>query len=236
MKQRIAIIISAIFLVSCNKGKSKLNQENITNSKTENSCKCFDGIGSSKNDEPILTYTFENNKSVSVCGFVDKEMQEQGIIISEFNIFDCETGKSFAEYGALKICKIVENKNELKILELRYLPIGKDWNWELIEIGEQTIKPIENQLKTSELKPKIQNFAIDKKQADEFLNSLKPNEGFNSDWELIIGKLEALSTIGNEKAWNILKDLENFTGQKFDGALAETWKESVESVKWIRKI
>lgn len=234
MKQFIAIIIIAIFQLSCKENSKIMSTENIKLSLAD-SCKCFDGIGSLKNDEPKLTYSFKNKKSVNICGFIDKEMTEQGFIISEFNIFDCDTGKSYVEYGAVKICRIVEKENELEIQDLRYLPIGDDWRWTLIQIGEQTIKPNGNDLYISELKPKIQPYKINKKQAEEFLHSLKQGEGFNSDWEQIIGRLEALAIIGNKKAWYILKDLEKFTGQKFDGALAETWKQSVANVNWIQE-
>ena len=235
MRQRFVLVLFSFFVFFCKENSKQFStsKNTIVNAKD---CKCFDGIGASINDKPTLTYNFENGKSVSICGFVDKEMQELGTIISEFNVFDCESGKSYAEYGALNICRIVEKKNELEIQDLRYLPIGNEWNWELIQIGEQIIKTNGNQLFVSELTPKIQKYKISDNQANEFLNSLEPGKGFNSDWEQIIGRLESLSIIGNEKAWNILQNLDSFTGLKFDGALAETWKESVENVKWIRKI
>ena len=138
-------------------------------------------------------------------------------------------------YGAIKMCRIVEKENELEIQDLKYLPVGDDWSWTLIQIGEQTIKPNGNELYVSELKPKIQPYIISKKQADDFLHSLKIGEDFYSNLEQIIGRLEALSIIGDKRAWNILKDLEKYTGRKFDGALAETWKESVANIKWIQK-
>ena len=234
MKQRFTLIIFGLFIFSCSEKKQfSTSKDSIESAKNY---KCFDGIGSTKNDKPTLTYDFKNGKSVSICGFVDKEMQEQGTIISEFNVFDCQNGKSYAEYGALKICRIVEKKNELEIQDLKYLPIGNEWNWELIQIGEQIIKTNGKELFVTELTPKIEKYTINEIQTNEFLDSLEPGKGFNSDWEQVIGKLESLSIIGNEKAWKILQNLENFTGLEFDGTLAEIWKESVTNVKWIRKI
>jgi len=234
MKKAFTLVIFYFLIFSCKENSKQFSTSNDTIQSIQN-CRCFDGIGASKNDKPTLTYEFPNGKTVSICGFVDKEMHEQGTIISEFNVFDCQNGRSYAEYGALKICRIVEKENELEIQDLKYLPIGNEWDWELIQIGEQTIKTNGNELIVTELTPKIEKYSINESQANEFLNSLKPGRGFNSDWEQIIGKLEALSIIGNKKAWNILENLENFTGIKFDGTLAETWKESVANVKWIRK-
>ena len=72
MKQFIAIIIIAIFQLSCKENSKIKSTENIKLSLAD-SCKCFDGIGSLKNDEPNLTYSFKNKKSVNICGFIDKE-------------------------------------------------------------------------------------------------------------------------------------------------------------------
>lgn len=198
-------------------------------------CTCFDGIGSSKNDAPILTYQFNNQKSVSVCGFVDKEMSQEYPIISEFDIFDCDTGKSYVRFGALDICRLKQHKNELEIQQLKYLPVGENWNWELIQIGEQTIKPKGKKLEISDLRPKLEAYSINNRQAEIFLNSLDSIKGFDTNWEENIARLEALSILGNKEAWEKLINLENTTGLKFDGAISEAWKSAIENVKWIRK-
>jgi hypothetical protein len=54
--------------------------------------------------------------------------------------FDCKTGESYVEYGALEICRLVEMKNSIVISELKYLPSGNDWSWELLKIAEREIK------------------------------------------------------------------------------------------------
>ena len=234
MRLSVSILFLIFSLFSCEK-ETKNNliaENNVTSTKD---CKCFDGIGSSKNDDPVLTYQFDNNKSVNVCGFVDKEMSQEYPIVSEFDVFDCETGKSYVRFGALEICRLKQNKNELVIQQLRYLPIGTNWNWELIQISEQTITPKGNQLKVSDLKPKVDAYTINATQAEEFLNSLENEKSFETNWEENIGKLEALSIIGNKKAWDKLINLETITGLKFDGALSEAWKSAIENVKWIKK-
>lgn len=234
MKLQITILVISILLFSC---KEKTKENNLTYKIVDSiiSCKCFDGISSSKNDNPKLTFSFENGKSISICGFLEKEMTKQDFIISEFNVFDCVTGKSYAEYDATQICRIIKKQNGLQIQELKLLPVGKDWSWKLIQIGEQSITTNETQLQVSELNPKVQSYTIDKNLQVEFLNSIKDFKTLDSDWELIIAKLESISIIGNENAWDILKNLEEFTQLEFDGASAETWKESVANVEWIRK-
>jgi hypothetical protein len=142
-------------------------------------CNCFDGIGSYKNDTAVMIFTFDDDQSVSVCGFVDKEMKEEGLIISEFNVFDCETGEKYIEFGALEICRIVEKQNELEIQELEYLPTGINWSWELIQIGEQNISSHNGKIVVSELKPQLQAFSINKTNATNFLDSLTTGTKFN---------------------------------------------------------
>ncbi len=65
-------------------------------------CDCSDGIGSRVGDTPIINFKFKNGQKIIACGFVDKEME--GVTVSEFNVFDCFTGKSLTEYDATKIC------------------------------------------------------------------------------------------------------------------------------------
>ncbi len=64
---------------------------------------------------------------------------------------------------------------------------------------------------------------------------MKKGKGIGENWEKIIDFLETLSINGNEEAWNILKNYKSFTGQETDGAIAETWKDAIATVEWIKK-
>jgi hypothetical protein len=251
IKLTILFLLSVSFFACKNNSESK-NEEQIIKSDTElqtnhkeedeepnalleSDCKCFNGIGSIENDKPILTLTYSNGTSLSLCGFFDKEMQDEGLIMSEFKVFNCETGNALVEYGAVQVCRIEEKQDSLIIKELKYLPIGEKWNWELIQIGKQEITQSEGEITVSNQIPELGKFIIDEATQTEFLNSLKKGSGFGSEWESDLGKLEVLSLLGNDKAWEILKDYEKFTGNKTDGALAEQWKDAIATVKWIKE-
>lgn len=233
------ILLLVLTLVACNstsfqqKEKELNNTKTITNSKTE--CSCYNGIGSSEQDEPILVSKFSNGSSVSLCGYYDDEIQVEGLIMSEFNVFNCETGEALVEYGAVQICRIEEEKDALIISELKYLPAGENWNVELIKIGRQVITQDKNGILVANQIPDLAKIKIDKSKQEHFMGSLKRGNGFGSDWESELGKLEILSLIGNESAWQILKNYEEFTGEKTDGALAETWKAAISNVEWIKR-
>jgi hypothetical protein len=64
---------------------------------------------------------------------------------------------------------------------------------------------------------------------------LKKGNGFGSEWESDLGKLEVLSLLGNNDAWEILKNYEDFTRDTTDGALSEQWEDAVATVKWIKE-
>jgi hypothetical protein len=235
---QILLLTVAIFIVCCNSESSdkentnafkSVNQDSI---KKSSDCFCFDGIGSKSSDLPIINFEFANGKKIVVCGFVDKEME--GVTVSEFNVFDCLTGKSLTEYDATQVCRLVENNDTLQISEYKYLPILKNHEWELIKISEQFITTKENEIVVSKLKPKVESFQIDKTTAENFLMTLEKGKGIGENWEKEIGFLEALSIMGNNKAWNILKKYESFTGQETDGAIAETWKDAIATVEWIK--
>ena len=232
-------MLFCFFTIACSSEKNRNNSDNknsaITIPKVEKeiSCKCFDGIGSRNGDTANIVMNFSNGESISLCGFVDKEMEE--MIFSEFNIFECKTGKSLTQFDATQNCRIIEKKDTLIIKELEYLPIGKNWTWEFIQIGEQIITTRDNKIFASKLSPKLEKFTIDDNDKKIFLNSLRKGTGHSKEWELEIGKLESLSLLGNEKAKNILENYEKFTGQGTDGAVAETWKDAKATVDWLKK-
>lgn len=239
IKFKLIVLVFSILIISCNNNVEKNKNDtntlsiNIPKDKNEISCHCFDGIGSNKGDTVIIAMAFSNGESVSVCGFVDKEME--GLTSSEFNVFECKTGRSLTVYDATQICRIVEKRDTMIIKELKYLPTGKNWAWNLIQIGEQIITTKEGSIFCSEHQPKLENFFIDNNDAIIFLNTLKQGKGHSSEWEYEIGKLEALALLGNKEASTILENYEEFTGQETDGAIAETWKDALATVKWITK-
>jgi hypothetical protein len=234
---RLIILFICILTLACkNKSETKSAVNEIpvviTNDKYK-SCNCFEGIGSKKGDTATFVINFTNGQSISVCGFVDKE--KEGTIISEFNVFECRTGKSLTEYDAIQICRLDEKKDSLIIQELKYLPTGKNWTWNLIQIGEEIITIKDHKIITSGNKPKLEKFAIDDNDAKIFLKSLTKGKGHNNNWEIEIGKLEVLTLLGNERAKYILENFEEYTGQETDGAVRETWKDAKATIEWIKQ-
>lgn len=231
------IILILVLISSCQNEKTVDEKETIpTVIKTENKvndCNCFDGIGSREGDTAILVMKLSNGQKISVCGFLDKEME--GMRISEFNVFECNSGKSLTEYDAMQICRLVEKSDTLVIQELAYLPTGKKWAWNLIQIGEQIITTKDKNIVVTKQEPKLEPFSIDDIDAEIFLNSLKKGKGHSNDGELEISKLEALTLLGNDKAKYILENYEEYTGQETDGAVRETWKDARATTEWIKK-
>lgn len=238
MLHHTIVIISSIFLFTACSVKLETTKSSETNKSAievldKIECQCYNGIGSTEKDEPISTFEFSNNRSVSICGFKLPVSKDDELLITEFNVFDCSNGNKLVEYGADNNCMITFKSDSLKIELLKYLPSGDNWHWELSKIGEQTIKQELNTLKVSELTGNFNKTKINKAEQNDFLNSLKKGQGYGKDWEENIGRLEVLSLIGNQKAWGILKDYEVFVGEPTDGALAQTWKDAVANVKWV---
>ena len=199
------------------------------NQLTEKKCGCYNGIGSSEKDNPIMTFEFSNKKSVSICGYSNKENK----IISEFNIFDCKTGNSYVEFGALESCQIKAYNDSLEIQLLKFLPVGNNWEWQNVQVGKQIITTKVNELEVSKIIGTYKPNKIDINLQERFLNSLHKGHVSTEDWENTIGKLEVLSLNGNERAWQILIEFEDYTGQETDGALADDWKDAIATVRWL---
>ena len=190
-------------------------------SSTQKDCNCFNRIGSTAVDDPVLISHFSNGTSTFTCGFYDNEMREEGLIISEFNIFECESGNKLVEFEAVQICKLKESKDLITIALLKYLPSRTDWEWELIQTGEQVVYLENGHLVASELKPKFQKIVIEKARQKCFLKTISKGIGTGDNWEEELAKLELLSLIGNKRAWKILKNYEAFIKGQTNGALAE---------------
>ena len=220
-------------LLVCNAGQYRTQKSLIISNQTMTSCSCSDGIGSKNGDQPNIIYKFSNGKSVAVCGFVEKITEE--FTVSEFNVFDCSTGKSLTECDATQICKIVEGKDTLLIEEYKSLPVLQDFKWKLIKISDQLVTSDSTNIYVSRKMQNVAKFSIDEKTSNQFLKSLKSGKGFDANWEREIGFLEALSIQGNHKAWKILKNYESFKGKETDGAIAEAWKDAVSTVQWLRR-
>ena len=219
-KMRIFIIIIFIF-------SSNLNV--IAQNKT---CLCIDGIGSTRNDKPIKNFNFKNGQSLIICGF------EENDLILEFNVIDCSSEKSISEYSAVQTCTYEFKNDTLKIFELKLLPSGKNWKWQFEKISVEIFTLKNNKIIKIPPKP---IFYVDIQMSDfeqnEFINDIILNKDnrmqYDWEWEEIIGKLELLSLIKNEKALEILLNLEKITNYQLDGAFKEQYNDAVSNINWI---
>lgn len=201
----------------------------------EAACACSAGIGSTTGQQPAMTTILSNGMSLATCGYFDEERQDgNGLIMSEFNVFDCQTGKSLVEYGAVQTCRVLELQDELIIQELKYMPTGSDWKWEMRQIGEQRISVNGASFSVSKQEAKYKAPSISKAGQKQFLKSITKRKGFGDHWEEEVSKLEVLALGGNKKAWKTLKKYEKIKGGKVDGALAEHWKDALANVRWIK--
>lgn len=203
-------------------------------SQTEN-CGCFNGIGATKDHKPSLNIEFTNGIRITVCGYEQKKLRDNEVLISEFNVFDCRTGESLAEYGAVQNCLVKIENEILKIIELKNLPAGKNWKWKQVSIGLQQIVVKENKLTVLGQQPQYEKTEIEKEKVELLLAELADLKGKGSleNPEEILGRLEILALNGNQKATDILTDFENYFDFRTDGHIAEQWKDAIATVEWI---
>lgn len=200
-------------------------------------CGCFNGIGSSASDTPSLTIKFSNGTILSVCGYEQEKRSENEILISEFNVFNCKTGESLVEYGAVQTCIVKKDERGLTITELKYLPAGENWKWEQVKIGLQQIFVKENKLVVLNQKTAFGPLKIDPTRTTHFLEKLtdRKRTGTLDHPEEIIGRLEILALNGSKEAVDILYNFENYFNYQTGGAIAEQWKGAVATVKWVKE-
>lgn len=229
----ISFYATCILLVSC---QNKKVDEPIPEAEAipeVESCKCFKGIGSSEGDYPISTFTFSNDQTISICGW----QHDDGKTISEFNVFDCDTGNSITEYGAVQTCSYSFRNDTLAIYELKNMPAGWDWKYQLKRIGKELIVLKNGKLQSLGQRRSFSSPSIPKELQKDFIKEVKRIKyaGLNKEetWEDVISKLELMSIIKNKEALYMLKNLEKITKTQFDGGVREHYNDALSNIEWL---
>jgi len=196
-------------------------------------CGCYNELGSVEGDKPIYSFKFNDDKIITICGF------KEGDFISEFNVFDCSNGTSIVEYDATQNCQIKFTNNIIEILAFKNLPTKENWGLQPTEISKEVIVLTSKGFESLGAKFSFSPPIIDKKKQNEFLEDILLNKdnGLHQDWswEEIIDKLELLSLMNNEKAENILFNIEKLTNYQFDGGVKEHYRDAIAIIKWMKK-
>ena len=171
-------------------------------------CGCYEGIGFSINDTPILVTKFDNGQILTVCGYLEKRISPTEVKVSEFNVFNCNTGESLVEFGALENC-IVRFENSVLIIDkLSLLPTGDNWKWTYVTVGSQQLFKNGNDIVVTPLKPNFKMVGIPQNRINSLFKEIEKlkGKGYSDAFEEIIGKLELLALNNNIQAYNILMD------------------------------
>lgn len=239
MKLTISLLLLWGIYASC--GNTQItNTKNVVTSENQDSkekletknCTCFNGIGSTVGEAPILSHSFSNDETIIVCGYQEHEL------ISEFDLFNCKNGNSLVRYGAVQICHIKSRKDTIEIIELKNLP-ATNWEMRLLPIGRELIVITDHVIASLGQQAHFKNPEISLEQQSEFLDDLDLNKN-NSlqhdwDWEEILAKLEVLSLMKNKRAKKFLFNIQEITKYQFDGALSEQYKEALANVNWMEE-
>ncbi len=198
-------------------------------------CGCYQGIGSEKNDTPILIATFNKGHVLSVCGFLNKSVSTNEVELSEFNVFNCNTGGSLVEFGALENCIVRFENSVLTIDKLSLLPAGDNWKWKYIIVGTQQLFEKGNDIVVTALIPNFKMVEIPQNRINSFFKEIEllKGKGYNDAFEEIIGKLEILSLDKNIQAYNILMDFDKYFGFKINGATREQLDEAISTINFV---
>jgi hypothetical protein len=224
---RLKLLLLFLIFTSCKQksieSKKDTNDLSLLESKKESiDCKCYDD----SNKKPIKSISFSDANSISICGY------EENNEYSEFSIFDCKTQKVISSYDATQTCRVNFENDKLYIIELSKLPTNDNWDWIDVEITEEIISTQYNKVVSLGSKPLNIQVSISEKTQTDFLNLLETENYKKLEIDEIIGRLEVLAIIGNERAIKKLYSLESDTNYLLDGAFAEQYKEAIAIIEW----
>lgn len=200
------------------------------------SCQCFEGVGSKAGEEPNFSYEFSNGEAVILCGYSNGD-SDTAIYRSEFNVFECSSGKSLGYYRALEYCRVEAADDTLKLVEISWMPSLPDWEWVGQPIRQRKIHILGDSIHWPEKAPCFMKRPVPVEEVSAFLDELDQNRGDNG-YRIVsyfIGKLEYFALNGNEWARKALFDFENYYGVKTNAATLEHWTEAKKTVLWIEE-
>lgn len=203
----------------------------------QSNCICFKGLASNDNKEPSLYLNFSNEQSIVVCGSELEKTDSVSILITEFNVFDCKTGNSIAEYSATKRCKVSIKKDTLSIVQMKHLPAGNHWEWIDVPVGIEYIYADGNAIRKSTTKACFTKIVIAPKLINQFyaeIDTLISNKVI-IDSEGLIGKLEVLALNDDQKAKELLLNFNEKFAYRPDGSSAELLIDAVNTLLWLDK-
>ncbi len=175
----------------------------------DENCNC---IGYMVAGEKPVFKTEIDDITLVVCGYLDQRFDECSIKLSEFAIEDCTNKKHITFYGALRTCILNKMNNELEIVELTVLPVGKGMDWSEVPYSRTLITVENDSLKISDKEIILDLSVVTDSDIESFIQELpelkKINESYNS--ENIVGKLLVCSLKGNKKCLDIFNNLRDY--------------------------
>ena len=191
-------------------------------------CKCFNSeLLELKGAKPSLVFKLKNNQELNLCGFIQKKSENEWIG-NDFAVSDCENGKLIIESSSNSV--ISYDSNALSIIEIKFLRIGENWNEKITPVSFKKIYSEKDSLRISTKLPRFKNDLIPKNQVDIFFIQLekKIKKKETVDIILTLEKLEALSVIGNQKAFDFLIDFKSYFDLEENELYESKLKESIE--------
>ena len=202
----------------------------ISNFGYSQNCKCLRGYGAGKDDMPKYIITFNNQQSVSVCGFVNEDITIPNFYISEFNIYTCDSIRELVGYSATNYCHVYLSDDTLYVNRIKYFNTSDDNKWKKYPFSQTKIYTSENEIIVSDEKVILNIPTTDKKLETELLSTDFESLEYR-DLANYLSKLLILALNKNSEAEEILlskKLLDNC-----HAASAEHLNDCIKIYNWV---
>lgn len=241
---RNTLLILTIIIASCSCDQLKsrnVEPEEFKKAIKQNQgiepCSCYNGIGAVEGDSSIYSLSFSTGQEIIVCGLKTTISYCGKPVFSEFNVYQCNSSQSLAEYSAMDNCLLTSRGDTFVIQNVNFIPVGDSWSWQCVPMAEQYFTPVRDSIVATELNPiKLELPDINPDSVNQFLQQIRDAKSNYSSWEEELGRLETLSLMGSDEAFELLKDYNKYIDGELDGALAEQWKNAIATVEWVTRL
>lgn len=203
----------------------------VKSSATE--CICPDSIGAEAGSKPLAILKSQNElNSIIVCGYLDKQIEPNSVMASEFQVFRCDTKESLLTFDALQNCSIKVNGTELVITELKTCPFGQSWQWIDVPYKKTVIKIIpQNKYEIKEsmilTPPQLSNETI--KKGLNYLESFRNKKDIGPETQgKLIGIALAIALNGNKQGQKYLGEMGEWEDIRVSASGSEVYYDAID--------
>lgn len=192
-------------------------------------CNCFSGPGSNTGDKP--NFVWDNGiNSLVVCGFLDYRANQNDAVMTEFSIFDGESGELVFWSDSLKYYRLIRHNDGILLCRVEYLPRDIGEPWQELEFSRELIGFVDGKVARTKPMVNIASIAVSNKFIETFRDKVRAvvvDEAEYLNTQEFMREALVCSISGDEFARDFLLHFESRLDIELSGSDAQSYADCI---------